>query len=311
MVRRRTGAGYDRPVRDRLLRDGFVILVLAFVALRLLAIRPWADSVDAYAYWTTRDGVFYDDATTGRIGAYLYSPAFAQILAPLVWLPLAIFTAVWTATNGAALWFLLRRWALPSLLFLPIAFEIVSGNVHLLYAAAIVVGFRWPAAWALMLLTKVTPGVGLVWFLVRREWRSLAIAIGATAVIAAASYVLDPSQWARWVDLLRADATGAGNAAFVTVGWYLPVPLAPRLVVAVALAAAAGLTDRRWLLPVAVVLAMPVVWLNSLAVMAACVPLAYPSLLENAPRGSSPRAATASPPSPTPTLSAAVPGAVG
>jgi hypothetical protein len=33
---------------------------------------------------------------------------------------------------------------------------------------------------------------------------------------------------------------------------------------------AAALTDRRWLLPVAVVLAMPVVWLNSLAVLAAC-----------------------------------------
>ena len=31
--------------------------------------------------------------------------------------------------------------------------------------------------------------------------------------------------------------------------------------------------DRRWLLPVGVVIAMPVLWLNSLAVLAACVPL--------------------------------------
>ena len=260
-------------MRDRLLRDGFVILAIVFVALRLLAIKPWADSVDAYAYWTTRDGVFYDDATTGRIGAYLYSPAFAQLVAPLVWLPLAVFTAAWTALNSAALWFLLRRWALPGLLFLPIAFEIVSGNVHLLYAVAIVIGFRWPAAWAVMLLTKFTPGVGLVWFLVRREWRPLANALGAAAAVAAASYVLDPPQWARWLDLLRADAIGAGNATFATVGWYLPVPLVPRLAAATAIAAVAGLTDRRWLLPIAVVVAMPVVWLNSLAVLAACYPL--------------------------------------
>jgi hypothetical protein len=261
-------------VRDRLLRDGFVILAVVFVGLRLLAIKPWGDSVDAYAYWTTRDGSFYDAATTGRIGAYLYSPAFAQLLAPLVWLPIAVFTALWTALNSATLWFLLRRWALPSLLFLPIALEVISGNVNLLYAAAIVVGFRWPAAWALMFLTKLTPGVGVIWFLVRREWRSFAIAVGVTAAIAAASFALDATQWGRWIDILRADAAGAGEASFATVGWYLPIGLAPRLVAAVVVVVVAALTDRRWLVPVAVALAMPVVWLNSLAVLAACVPLA-------------------------------------
>jgi hypothetical protein len=260
-------------VRDRLARDGFIILAIAFIGLRLFAIKPWADSVDAYAYWTTRDGSFYDAATTGRIGSYLYSPAFAQLLAPLVWLPIAVFTALWTALNGATLWFLLRRWALPSLLFLPIAFEIISGNVHLLYAAAIVIGFRWPAAWALMFLTKVTPGIGVLWFLVRREWRSLAIALGVTAAIAAVSFVLDQAQWARWIDILRADAGGAGSATFSTAGWYLPIGLAPRIVAAAIVVVVAAWTDRRWLLPVGVVLAMPVVWLNSLAVLAACVPL--------------------------------------
>ena len=261
-------------MRDRLLRDGFVILAVVFIGLRLLAIKPWGDSVDAYAYWTTRDGSFYDASTTGRIGAYLYSPAFAQVLAPLVWLPIAVFTALWTALNSATLWFLLRRWALPSLLFLPIALEVISGNVNLLYAAAIVVGFRWPAAWALMFLTKLTPGVGVIWFLVRREWRSFAIAVGVTATIAAASFALDATQWGRWVDILRVDAAGAGEASFSTVGWYLPIGLAPRLVAAVVVVVVAALTDRRWLVPVAVALAMPVVWLNSLAVLAACVPLA-------------------------------------
>jgi hypothetical protein len=262
-----------------LLRDGFVILSLAFVLLRLLAIKPWADSVDAYAYWTTRDGVFYDAATTGRIGSYLYSPAFAQLLAPLVWLPVAVFTAAWTALNCATLWFILRRWSLVSLLFLPIPFEIISGNVHLLYAAAIVVGFRRPATWALMLLTKITPGIGVLWFLIRREWRQLTIALGVTTAIAAVSFALDAAQWNRWIDVLRVDATGAGSADFQTVGWFLPLALAPRLLAAVVVVVLAAWTDRRWLLPVAVVLAMPVVWLNSLAVLAACVPLAFPERL--------------------------------
>jgi len=260
----------EETVKDRLLRDGFVILAIVFVALRLFGIKPWADSVDAYAYWSTRDGNFYDLATTGRIGAYLYSPAFAQMLTPLVWLPLTVFVAMWTALNSVTLWFLLRRWALPALLFLPITFELISGNVHLLYAAAIVIGFRWPAAWALMLLT---PGIGIAWFLVRREWRRAAIAVGFTAGIAVISYALDPAQWARWLDLLRTEATGAAGASFATVGWYLPVALLPRLVVAAVIVAYAGLTDRRWLIPIAVVLAMPVVWLNSLAVLVACIPL--------------------------------------
>jgi hypothetical protein len=260
-------------MRDRLLRDGYIILAAVFVGLRLFSIQPWADSVDAYAYWTTRSGDFYAAADTGQIGAYLYSPAFAQALAPLVALPLALFTALWTALNFAALWWLLRRWALPSLLFLPIPFEIISGNVHLLYAVAIVAGFRYPASWALMLLTKVTPGVGLLWFLARREWLALAVGIGFTAAIVAVSFVLDRSAWEQWIAILRSDLAGAGQASFETVGWYLAVPLVPRLVVAAILTVAAALTDRRWLVPIAVVIALPVIWLNGLAVLAAVVPL--------------------------------------
>jgi hypothetical protein len=260
-------------VRDRLFRDGYVILAVVFVGLRLFAIRPWADSVDAYAYWTTRSGDFYAAAQTGQIGAYLYSPAFAQVLAPLTWLPVALFTALWTAINCAALWWLLGRLALPSLLFLPIPFEIISGNVHLLYAVAIVAGFRYPVTWALMFLTKVTPGIGVVWFLVRREWRALLLAISMTATIVAGSFVLDRSAWEAWLRLLQADLSGAGQAAFQTVGWYAPIPLLPRLVLAAALVAFAAWSDRRWLVPFAIVLALPVVWLNGLAILAAVVPL--------------------------------------
>ncbi len=260
-------------MRDRLLRDGYIILAVVFVGLRLFSIEPWADSVDAYAYWTTRTGDFYATAETGQIGAYLYSPAFAQALTPLVVLPFAVFNALWTAINFAALWWLLGRWALPSLLFLPIPFEIISGNVHLLYAVAIVAGFRYPATWALMLLTKVTPGVGLLWFLARREWRALAIALGVTAAIVAVSFVLDRSAWEQWIAILRGDLAGAGQGSIQTPGWYLAVPLLPRLAVAALITVAAALSDRLWLLPVAVVIALPVLWLNGLAVLAAVVPL--------------------------------------
>ncbi len=258
----------ESPLLNRLARDGYVILAVAFLALRLFQVPPWDQSVDAYAYWTTRDGIFYDAQTAGTIGAYLYSPAFAQLLAPITWLPWPVFVTIWTGFNLAIVWWLLGRWSLPSMLFLPIPFEIISGNVHLMYAAAIVAGFRVSATWALPILTKVTPGIGVLWFAVRREWRAFALALGVTGVIAAVSFVLDPAAWRAWIDIL------AGSSSTpVTVGWYLPVPLLVRLPVAVVVMVAAAWFDRRWLLPVAVVIAMPVLWLNSLAVLAACIPL--------------------------------------
>ncbi len=273
-------------LRDRLLRDGYAGLAVAFLALRLLQVRPWDQSVDAYAYWATRDGSLYDAQTAGSIGAYLYSPAFAQVLAPLTWLPWAVFVTLWTGVNLAIVWWLLRRWSLPAMLFLPIPFEIISGNVHLMYAAAIVLGFRYSATWALPILTKVSPGIGVLWYAVRREWRSLGITLVVTAGISGVSWLLDPAAWRAWIDIL------AGSSSTpVTVGWYLPVPLLPRLAVAAALAAWGALGDRRWTVPIAVTLALPVLWLNGLAVLVALVPILWPDAGRRAARaGSAPPA---------------------
>ena len=52
-----------------------------------------------------------------------------------------------------------------------------------------------------------------------------------------------------------------------------PVPLALRLPIAVVVVVVAAATDRKWLLPVAVTLSLPVLWFNGLAVLAACWPL--------------------------------------
>ena len=44
--------------------------------------------------------------------------------------------------------------------------ELSGGNIRLLGVAA-VIGFRRPP-WSFVILTKVTPGIGLLWFVVRR-----------------------------------------------------------------------------------------------------------------------------------------------
>jgi Glycosyltransferase family 87 len=256
-------------MRDRLLRDGYLVIAAVFVGARLFSIAPWDQSVDAFAYWSTRDGDLYGDST-GVIGAYLYSPAFAQAAAAITWLPWPIFDAIWTAVGFALLWWLVGRWALPMLLFPPVAFEIISGNVHLPIAAAIVAGFRYPAAWVLPLLTKVTPGVGLVWFLVRREWRALGIALGGTVAMVVLSWLIDAQAWGEWSRLL---VEGAGRP-LATVGWYVPIPLLPRVVAAALIVTWGALTDRPWAIPIGVTLALPVVWLNSLAILVASLPIA-------------------------------------
>ena len=66
-----------------------------------------------------------------------------------------------------------------AVLFIPFASsEMALGNIHLLLALAIAVGFRSPATWAAVLLTKPTLGVCLLWFLLRGDWRRLGIALG-------------------------------------------------------------------------------------------------------------------------------------
>ena len=60
----------------------------------------------------------------------------------------------------------------------------------------------------------------------------------------------------------------------MTTGWYLPVPLAPRLVVAGLVVAWGALTDRAWTIPIAVTFALPILWVNGLSILVACVPLA-------------------------------------
>ncbi len=249
----------------------FLVVAGTFVAARLLDVYPWtAPAYDVWAYWLTRDGLDYAQLHPGDTGAYLYSPAFAQAIAPLVALPWPVFAALWTALELALLLWLGGRHALLVLLLPPVALSILLGQLDLAFAAVALVGLRWPIVWALPLLTKVTPGVGLVWFLVRGEWRSLAIALGVTGVIVGVSFAADPQGWEDWIALLRRGEFPELAGGLI----YLPVPLWVRLPLAALLVAWGARTDRRWVLPVGICLALPTIWLNSPAILVALLPLA-------------------------------------
>jgi hypothetical protein len=118
-----------------------------------------------------------------------------------------------------------------------------------------------------VLLTKVTPGIGLLWFVARREWRALILALGATAGVAAITAVLLPQQWLDWVAML---ASSAGTPP----PWpALPVPLVPRLTVAAAVVWWGARRDHRWTVPLAAAISVPALWPGAFAMLAACWPL--------------------------------------
>ena len=283
-MRHRNGGAYHRPVTSRTAtldlarpripaarfarpaRDGAFLAGLAFAFLIGAGLLPFA--VDAHAYWAANPLDPYSGAALADFDAYFYSPAFTQAIWPLHWLPWPIFAGLWTAAIVVAFRWLSGLWLGLVMLLPPVFIEVAMGNIHAFIAVAIVVGFRWPATWAFVLLTKVTPGVGVLWFAVRREWRNLAIVLGATAAIVAVSFAIKPSLWAEWIDVLVNRSTGPNTA-----GIWGAIPLLARLPVAAILVVWAARTNRRWLVPVAAVLAMPVMWPNSYSVAVAVIPL--------------------------------------
>ena len=191
--------------RFRLVVRALALGWILFFWLWLIGAQSNFGEVDAEAYWGFTLDELYRDVQLGDQDAFLYSPVVAYLFLPFSALPWEVFYAILAAVNLAALvWILRPELAALSLFLVPVSNEVARGNIHILIAAAIVLGFRYYGAWAWVILTKVTPGIGVLWFAVRREWRSLAIALGVTGAIVAVSFVLTPELWIRWFEVLTA-----------------------------------------------------------------------------------------------------------
>lgn len=218
----------------------------------------------AHAYWHAWQQDLYG-APPGSFDAYSYAPVFAQVIHPLTSVPWPAFLVVWSLLLAAALAWLL--WPLPGAwrwlaLGYAVPPAVAIGNIEPLLAVAVVVGSTRPGAWAFPLLTKVTPGLGVVWFAVRHEWGRLAAVALWTAAVVGASAAADPDAWVRWVTYLveSEESTQVRD-----------LPLWARLPLAVGLVAWGAARDRRWLLAVGVVVAMPL-WSSGVLLLLAAVP---------------------------------------
>jgi hypothetical protein len=272
----RRAFGRRLPSLERLGTPPWIGIAIAVAAWALIVIfsdpwgRLWGTGQDARCYWQATLANPYLHADWNDPIAYVYSPAFLQLVSPLTALPWQAFMAAWTALLIVAVRFLTGpRLLAAGLLFPFAAMEVAGGNVSLLLAVAIVIGFRWPATWSLVLLTKITPGIGLLWFAARREWRSLAIALGTTAAIALVSFAILPDQWRTWIDVVAQNALAGKSGTWASV----PIPLWIRLPFAIALVVWGARTDRRWTVPVAAMLALPALWYGGLSMLLAVIPL--------------------------------------
>ncbi len=247
----------NRPLIDTALRAAFVVVLVIFTILRPVP------AGDAHAYWAVNvaDPYTRPIATTD---AFTYPPPAALFFGLLGQLPFEVFQAGWTLLIGFALLWLVGPWALLFLVIPVVASDLYLGNIHVLLAAAIVASLRWPALWAIPLLTKPTCGVGLLWFLARGEWRRLLVALATTAGIAVLTFVIAPDLWPKWIDYVLE----TGVAPNVGTAYWVPVPLLVRLPAAALLVIWGARTDRPWTLPTASMLALPVLWMVGLAMLA-------------------------------------------
>ncbi len=248
------------PVVRRALRDA---LSVAGLLLLVIAMRNGGPGYDFYAYWSVDPADPY--AVKEGFGAFHYAPPLVWLVGPLKLIPWPLAYWIWFGVLFLVLVWLARDWALAWLAFPPVASELYHGNIHLLLAAALVLSLRRPIAYAFLALSKVSPGVTAIWYLVRREWRNLAIAVGGAAAVAAVSFVISPQPWLDWFTHISSESNSAPN--------LIPIPLLARLPFSVLLVVIAARTDRSWLLAPAVVLALPLLWVHGLAVLVAITPL--------------------------------------
>lgn len=233
---------------------------LAVVGFHALAFGLWSPGADAAIYYRADMDHLYAGSIFTE--TFNYSPAFAWWIQPLQDLPFAAFRTVIVSLDMIGLVFLIGPVFTAVVLLaqvLPIWLEFQQGNLNFAVAALLVLGLRHPAWYAGVNLSKVTPGIGLMWFAARRDWRALAVAAAVTSLVALPSLLLHLDAWL---------AFGASLLANAAVDAQIGAPLLLRVALAVAVISWGAMTNRPWTVPIGAALVAHVNgngWLIALA----------------------------------------------
>ena len=256
-----------RPGRAGLLRLTGVTLALggwvfgAGVLLYLIAMDGGpAVGIDLAAYLRAGDDLVAGNPVyIGEIGnpsVFSYAPPWAVLFGALSWVPDMIMQLGMVTLSLLAIRYVAGSWLWSGLVFwYPVSAMVIhSANIEFLIAAAIVLAARGHAGpLAFTALAKIAP----IFAVPHSGWREAALVIGIALLVTLPWLHL----WPDWIEhLLRQPTT-----IYIHIGppWYVRLPFALALL----------LVRRPWASALAVVVAMPSLWLGTLVILIAAIRL--------------------------------------
>lgn len=142
--------------------------------------------------------LYQQAATTNDAEFYRYPPLLAIVFRPLALLPFEAAAAIWETVVVASLVgtvLVLRpdrmRLAVFGMLFLPIMWSVTIGQAQVPVTFLVALGSPWAIALAAHL--KIFPALIAIWWLGRRDWRSLGWFAAWSVGLGLVQLVLEPS----------------------------------------------------------------------------------------------------------------------
>lgn len=186
-------------------------------------------------------------ATTNEAEFYRYPPLLAILFRPVATLPYAAAAAIWEAIVLASLgltFVVLRpdrgRLLVFGMLALPILWSASIGQAQVPVTLLVAIGSPWSIALAAHL--KVFPALVAVWWIARRDWRSLARFGGWFVGLGIAQLVLEPAGSLAYPSVFNLGQVGEVR----NLSPYATSPILWAVLVVVAVAVAVRLGPTRW-----------------------------------------------------------------
>jgi hypothetical protein len=183
-----------------------------------LATDPLADVrayYDAGARLNAGEPLYPVDADTNAAEFYRYPPLLAIAFRPLALLPYPAAAGIWEAVVIASLvatvwWIGPRRretWLAIGVLGLPVTWSLAIGQAQVPLTLLTAIGAPWSIALAAHL--KLFPALIALWWIGRREWRTLGIFAAWAAGLALLQLVLAPQAAFDFLGVLTLEQVGA------------------------------------------------------------------------------------------------------
>ena len=192
----------------------------------------------------------------GESGAFSYAPPWVVLFGALSWVPDMVMQVGIMVLGLLAIRYVAGSWLWSGLVFLyPVSVMVLlAGNIEFLIAGAIVLAAYGRAEpLTFMALAKISPILGVP----PARWRQVVVVLAVSLLVTLPWLHL----WPEWFDYLLRQPSSI--SVHIGPPWYLRLPLALALL----------LLRRPWAAALAVVMAMPSLWLGTLVILIAVVRL--------------------------------------